>query len=127
MIDHVTIRVNDYTKSKIFYERALQPIGYTLLKEYHPGEAHIGGFGENQADFWITTDRPGTTSLHIAFGVESRKLVVSFFDAAIAAGGVDNGKPGVRPLYHPDYYGAFVLDPDGNNIEVVCRVLGCVP
>lgn len=123
MIDHITVRVTDYSKSKAFYENALRSIEYTLIAEYHPHETvHIAGFGTGgRAYFWITTDQPHTSFVHVAFCAEDRRAVDAFFSAALSAGGKDNGKPGLRPLYHPDYYGAFVLDFDGNNIEVVCR------
>lgn len=122
MIDHVTIRVSDFIKSKGFYERALKPIGYELISELTVEGVQIAGFGKDKRpDFWLTTDKPKSSFAHVAFGVDERAAVDGFFDAAVAAGGKDNGRPGPRPHYHPDYYGAFVLDPDRNNIEAMCR------
>ena len=119
MIDHVGFGVSDYEASKAFYERALEPLGVSLLLEPVP---QIGGFGsDGKPYFWIAGDRPVQTGLHVAFAYKNRELVDAFHDAAIAAGGTDNGPAGPRPIYHPDYYGAFVLDPDGNNVEAVCH------
>jgi catechol 2,3-dioxygenase-like lactoylglutathione lyase family enzyme len=124
MIAHVGILVSDIEKSKKFYTEALKPIGYQMLREYGvtaTRPAASGGFGEPpRADLWIYQGTP-STAVHIAFQVSTRTLVDAFYQAAIAAGGKDNGKPGIRPQYNPNYYGAFVLDPDGNNIEAVCR------
>jgi catechol 2,3-dioxygenase-like lactoylglutathione lyase family enzyme len=116
MIDHVSIKVRDYAKAKKFFEAALKPLGYSLLKEY----PEVGGFGKDgKPDFWIST---GTVlaPTHIAFR-GTRKEVDAFHAAALAAGAKDEGKPGVREMYHPNYYGAFVIDHDGNNIEAVCH------
>lgn len=130
MIDHTGVVVTDFIKSKAWYEAALAPIGYACLMQLPPeaaGEAKVAGFGETatrKPDFWVTAfpGRPATKPpLHIAFRVETRAAVDAFYKAALAAGGRDNGPPGVRPHYHPDYYGAFVLDPDGHNIEAVCH------
>lgn len=129
MIDHTGVIVSDYAKSKAFYEHALGAIGYRLLKEFPAsvtGGTDVAGFGEPpKADFWIflaTPDKPAHyPPLHIAFRVANRALVETFYEAAIAAGGRDNGAPGLRRQYHPNYYGAFVLDPDGHNIEAVCH------
>jgi catechol 2,3-dioxygenase-like lactoylglutathione lyase family enzyme len=120
MLDHVGFSVSDYERSKAFYEKALAPLGVTLLMEPLPG---IGGFGEGQKPFfWIGTRGPAPQSeIHVAFAVESRQTVDAFHAAALKAGGTDNGGPGVRELYHPHYYGAYVLDPDGNNVEAVCH------
>ncbi len=119
MIDHVGFGVSDYEASKGYYERALEPLGIELLMEPVP---NIGGFGrEGKPFFWISGGRPVQTGLHVAFACENRELVDAFHAAAIAAGGTDNGPAGPRPIYHPHYYGAFVLDPDGNNIEAVCH------
>lgn len=124
MIDHTSVNVSDYEKSKAFYEKALAPIGYTLLMEVpanaNPGGVSAAGYGENgKPDFWIGTGDPGSPPAHVAFQVTSRQVVDAFYAAALAAGGRDNGPPGLRPLYHPHYYGAFVRDPDGHNIEAV--------
>ena len=125
MIAHVGILVSDIEKSKKFYTEALKPIGYQMLREYGvtpTRPAASAGFGEPpRADLWIYQDTQSKTAVHIAFQVSTRTLVDAFYQAAIAAGGKDNGKPGIRPQYNPNYYGAFVLDPDGNNIEAVCR------
>ena len=121
MIDHVSINVSDYWRSRDFYAAALAPLGYELLMEPAP---EIGGFG-SRADqkpfFWMSTREPANSAVHIAFGVADRVLVDAFHEAALAAGGTDNGQPGVRSIYHPNYYGAFVHDPDGNNVEAVCH------
>jgi catechol 2,3-dioxygenase-like lactoylglutathione lyase family enzyme len=116
MMDHVGLSVSHFERSKSFFERALAPLGYKCLKEY-PGAA---GFGADRPDFWIgQSAKLGAT--HVAFLAADRTIVEKFYTAAIAAGGRDNGKPGIRKEYHPTYYGAFVLDPDGNNIEAVCH------
>jgi len=125
MIDHTGVMVSDFGKSKAFYSRALAPLGYSLLMEFPAavtGHTDVAGFGEPQKpDFWIGQGSPNTPPIHIAFQVSRRALVDAFYHAALAAGGRDNGAPGLRPQYHPDYYGAFVLDPDGHNIEAVCH------
>lgn len=125
MIDHTGVNVSDYKASKEFYAKALAPIGYSVLAEFPKavtGSADVAGFGvAPKPDFWISSGTPNTPPIHIAFRVDSRALVDAFYKAAIAAGGRDNGKPGLRPHYHPDYYGAFVLDPDGHNVEAVCH------
>ena len=119
MIDHVGLRVSNYGRSKKFYEGALQPLGYGLVMEYEQN----AGFGIGQKpDFWIGAAPQAAVSAHVCFTASSRAQVDAFYHAAIAAGGKDNGAPGLRPQYHPDYYGAFVLDPDGHNIEAVCHV-----
>jgi len=118
MLDHLGIRVSDYAKSKRFYESALAPLGYEVVMEFGGSAAGLGAAGK--PDFWIS---PGEMSgpIHIAFASPDRATVAAFHEAAIAAGGTDNGAPGLRPQYHPNYYGAFVFDPDGNNIEAVCH------
>jgi len=125
MIDHTGVTVSDFAKSKAFYLRALAPIGYTVLLELPAsvtGRGDVAGFGvAPKADFWIAGGKPNVPPIHIAFRVASRALVDAFYAAAVAAGGRDNGGPGVRPHYHANYYGAFVLDPDGHNIEAVCH------
>ena len=122
MLDHIGLEVNDYERSKAFYEQALAPLGITLLMEPIPT---VGGFGEvhdQKPYFWIAR-RSGApqTGVHVAFAVAARELVDAFHAAALEAGATDNGGPGVRELYHPSYYGAYVLDPDGNNVEAVCH------
>ena len=125
MIDHTGVAVSDIGKSKAFYQKALAPIGYALLAEFSAAvTAHsdVAGFGEPpKPDFWINQGTPNKPPVHVAFRVSSRAKVDAFYKAAIAAGGVDNVAPGLRPHYHPNYYGAFVLDPDGHNIEAVCH------
>ena len=120
MIDHVVLNATDYERSRDFYARALAPLGLSLLME--PAD-HLGGFGaEGKPSFWITDRRePTTENVHVAFSASNRATVDAFHVAALAAGGTDNGPPGVREIYHPTYYGAFALDPDGNNIEAVCH------
>jgi catechol 2,3-dioxygenase-like lactoylglutathione lyase family enzyme len=125
MIDHTGLIVSDYRKSKDFYLKALGAIGYQLLAEFpaeQTGTADVAGFGEPpKPDFWMAKGTPNQPALHIAFRVPTRALVDVFYKAALAAGGRDNGGPGPRPHYHDNYYGAFVLDPDGHNIEAVCH------
>jgi len=125
MIAHVGITVSDIERSKKFYVAALAPIGYRLIREYGVTPARpaaSAGFGEPpRADLWIYQGDPGKVSTHIAFQVGRRALVDAFYHAALAAGGNDNGRPGLRPQYSANYYGAFVLDPDGYNIEALCR------
>jgi len=125
MIDHTGVTVSDFTASKAFYEKALAPIGYAKLMELPAsvtGHTDVAGFGEPpKPDFWISRGNPNQPPIHVAFRVASRALVDAFHAAALAAGGRDNGAPGLRPHYHPHYYGAFVLDPDGHNIEAVCH------
>jgi catechol 2,3-dioxygenase-like lactoylglutathione lyase family enzyme len=120
MIDHAGFGVSDYQRSKAFYEQALAPLGVTLLME-PMGEA--AGFGADRKPFfWIEArGRAVRGRLHVALAAEDRETVDAFHAAALEAGGTDNGAPGVREIYHPHYYGAYVLDPDGNNIEAVCH------
>lgn len=128
MIDHTGVTVSDFGRSKRFYEQALAPIGYSLLMELPAvvtGHTDGAGFGEApKPDFWISRGAPNTPPVHVAFRVASRAQVDAFHRAALAAGGRDNGAPGLRPHYHPNYYGAFVHDPDGHNIEAVCHEPG---
>jgi catechol 2,3-dioxygenase-like lactoylglutathione lyase family enzyme len=120
MLDHVGLNVSDYDRSKAFYGKALAPLGLSLLMEPIPG---VGGFGDGQKPFfWIATGRGAPVSgVHVAFETDDRETVDAFHAAALEAGGTDNGGPGVRSIYHPTYYGAYVLDPDGNNVEAVCH------
>lgn len=124
MIDHIGINVSDIAKSKEFYKKALGALKYELLMELVPEVTKttaVAGFGENKKpDFWISQDKVIAHS-HVCFRARNRGKVDEFYKAAMAAGGIDNGKPGVREKYHPHYYGAFVLDPDGHNIEAVCH------
>jgi catechol 2,3-dioxygenase-like lactoylglutathione lyase family enzyme len=119
MLDHVTIGVSDLERSKKFYDRALRPLGITRL--YAEGERFAGYGISPKAFFWIGWRNAPQTGAHIAFAAQDRAAVDRFHDAAIAAGGIDNGPPGIRQNYHPNYYGAFVLDPDGHNVEAVCH------
>lgn len=125
MIDHTGINVSDFNKSKQFYQKVLAPLGYQVLVEFPvsvTGTVAVAGFGvPPKPDFWIHEGNPGKPPSHIAFRAENRKAVDAFYKEAISAGGKDNGRPGLRPHYHANYYGAFVLDPDGNNIEAVCH------
>ena len=126
MIDHVGFPVADYARAKAFYTQALAPLGYTLIMEVSAERNASGspaaGFGaDGKPDFWIGGEGGLTRPLHVAIAVKERAAVDTFHRAALAAGGKDNGAPGLRPQYHPNYYGAFVLDPDGHNIEAVCH------
>jgi catechol 2,3-dioxygenase-like lactoylglutathione lyase family enzyme len=125
-IDHTGINVSNFDQSKKFYAIALAPLGYRLLSEFDAsvtGSESVAGFGtDDAADFWITNGNVNTPRIHIAFRAASRSQVQEFYAAALNAGGRDNGAPGLRPHYHADYWGAFVLDPDGHNIEAVCHV-----
>ena len=119
MLDHVTIGVRDLERARRFYERALRPLGIECL---YTGEAGFAGFGVRpKAFFWIGRRAADQTSVHVAFTATDRDMVDRFYNEALNAGGRDNGPPGIRTQYHPNYYGAFVLDPDGHNIEAVCR------
>jgi catechol 2,3-dioxygenase-like lactoylglutathione lyase family enzyme len=120
MLDHAGFAVREYHASKAFYEKALAPLGIALIAE-PAGEA--AGFGrDGHPFFWIEAQgQPVQGRLHIAFRADDRASVDQFYAAALHAGGTDNGAPGLRELYHSDYYGAYVLDPDGNNIEAVCH------
>lgn len=126
MIDHTGVSVSDPAKSRRFYEQALAPLGYTVLVELPhdvTGGAVVLGFGvAPKPDFWVHEGTPQRPPLHVAFRADSRAQVDAFYRAALDAGGTDNGPPGLRPHYHKDYYGAFVLDPDGNNIEACCHL-----
>jgi len=133
VLDHINLRVADYARSKEFYLAVLTPLGYRLAMEGASG----AGFSKGQIPaFWIkqskSTDRAslaeptplegcGGPQLHVAFASENRELVDAFYSAALSAGARDNGPPGIRPNYHSNYYSAFVLDPDGHNIEAVCH------
>lgn len=124
MIDHTSLNVSDFGKSKAFYLAALAPLGYQLIKELPATLAPQGAMGMGvppKPDFWVAGGAANSPTLHIAFRAASRAQVDDFYRAAIAAGGRDNGGPGVREHYHRNYYGAFVLDPDGHNIEAVCH------
>lgn len=131
MIDHTGVVVSDFAASKAFYSTALGAIGLTLLMEFPAsvtGSTDVAGFGEPDTlaqglspEFWLARGTPGSTPVHVAFRVSSRRMVDTFHKVAFGAGGRDNGAPGLRPHYHPNYYAAFVLDPDGHNVEAVYR------
>jgi catechol 2,3-dioxygenase-like lactoylglutathione lyase family enzyme len=119
MFDHLSIPVANYEKSKRFYQTALAALGHNLVME-HPISG--GGFGSGgKPSFWIHQGE-ATARVHVAFSTANRAVVDKFYQVALSAGAEDNGPPGLRPEYHPTYYGAFVLDPDGNNIEAVCHL-----
>jgi len=118
MLDHLLITVADVDKSKTFFLRSLEPLGYEVVMEFGKGV----GFGVGgKPDFFIREAEPVKPPIHLAFACTDRETVDTFYEAAMAAGGKDNGPPGLRTEYHPSYYGAFVFDPDGNNIEAVCH------
>lgn len=126
MIDHIGLAVSDLDVSRRFYEAALTPLGYEVLmevtEEMTGGKgAHLGMGRDGIHSFWIGTHQAASKGVHVAFAALDRASVDAFYKAAIAAGGKDNGGPGLRPEYHPNYYGAFVIDPEGNNIEAVCH------
>jgi catechol 2,3-dioxygenase-like lactoylglutathione lyase family enzyme len=118
MIDHIGVAVSDLERSIAFYQKALAPLGYELLRKYEGVAAGFGAGGK--PDFWIGKGDV-KAPVHVAFRAVGRAQVRLFYDAAMAAGGTDNGPPGVRPHYHEHYYGGFVHDPDGHNIEAVCH------
>jgi len=124
MLDHVGFGVSDYARSKSFYQQALAPLGITVVMEVTPqqtGGHAAAGFGKQGKPFFWIGGGDVAARVHVAFAADSRAEVDAFHRAALAAGGRDNGAPGLRPHYHPNYYGAFVLDPDGHNIEAVCH------
>jgi catechol 2,3-dioxygenase-like lactoylglutathione lyase family enzyme len=125
MIDHTGVTVSDPAKSRRFYEQALAPLGYKMMMEIpveFTGGTVVLGFGvPPKPDFWMNQGTPQVPHIHIAFHADTRAAVDAFYRAAIAAGGRDNGAPGPRPHYHKDYYGAYVLDPDGHNVEACCH------
>jgi catechol 2,3-dioxygenase-like lactoylglutathione lyase family enzyme len=126
MLDHIGIPVSDYTRSKSFYSAAFAPLGYDLVLEVSSEEtkgSSQAGFGaKGRPQFWIGSGKPIKGTVHFAFEARTRAAVNAFYFAALKAGGKDNGAPGLRPHYHENYYGAFVLDPDGHNIEAVCHL-----
>jgi catechol 2,3-dioxygenase-like lactoylglutathione lyase family enzyme len=125
MIDHIGLAVSNMERAKAFYLNALERLGIGVLIEVSAeetgGDAHAGFGKENKAFFWIGTGDKPKGGAHVAFTAQTRADVDAFYHAALAAGGRDNGAPGLRPFYHAHYYGAFVFDPDGNNIEAVCH------
>ncbi|MFK4652824.1 catechol 2,3-dioxygenase-like lactoylglutathione lyase family enzyme [Bradyrhizobium japonicum] len=124
MIDHLGFSVSDYERAKAFYAKALAPLDYSLIMEVtaeQTGHAAAAGFGANgKPDLWFGAEGAMNKPVHIAILAKDRATVDAFYKAAMAAGGRDNGAPGIRPHYHANYYGAFV-DPDGHNIEAVCH------
>ncbi|HTJ01191.1 MAG TPA: VOC family protein [Methylovirgula sp.] len=125
MLDHIGIRVGNLEASKRFYDAALLPLGISIIMEVPPeltGGYHSIGYGKNgKPFFWVSDGGPHGAGIHVAFVASSRSEVDAFHKAALKAGGKDNGGPGLRPHYHPNYYGAFVFDPDGINLEAVCH------
>jgi len=125
MIDHTGVTCSEPERSKHFYELALAPLGYTVLMTVPPeftGGVMVLGYGlAPHPDFWLHEGISNQPRMHVAFRADSRTVVDEFYAAALTAGGTDNGPPGPRPHYHEHYYAAFVLDPDGHNIEVVCH------
>ncbi len=121
MFDHIGFDVRDRKRSKIFYEQALAAIGSKV--QFDSDEWNMTGFGIERPQFWILQGQPknGDDEVHVCFAAKNRAAVDAFYAAALSAGGRDNGKPGLRPEYHANYYGAFVFDPDGNNIEACCH------
>ena len=118
MVDHIGLKVKDFKKSVAFYSKALAPLGYKVITE---GEGYAGlGAGESP-DLWISVGDAPKQGVHLAFSAKKRTYVDRFHSEGLKSGGRDNGKPGIREDYHPNYYGAFVFDPDGNNIEAVCH------
>lgn len=125
MIDHITFGVQDFSASVAFYDQAFAPLGVTRLftvPKEHTGGVQVTGYGDDRPWFWLAEEDATSGKLHIALTARSRADVRAFHGAALRAGGRDNGAPGLRPHYHADYYGAFVLDPDGHNIEAVCHL-----
>lgn len=127
MIDHIGLTVTDLAASRDFYLAALAPLGISLQMEVSAEMtgghgAHLGLGRDGQPFFWIGTGAASATGIHVAFATEDRAQVDAFHAAALSARARDNGAPGLRPDYHPNYYGAFVLDPDGNNVEAVCHL-----
>ena len=118
ILDHIGFNVKDFKKSRAFYSAALAPLGIQILKE-DEGWAMIGR--TNEGALWFGSFGTPASPIHLAFSAESREQVSAFHAAALASGGRDNGGPGLRPQYHPNYFGAFVFDPDGHNIEAVCH------
>ncbi len=125
MIDHLGFAVSDVARATAFYKTALKPLDIDAIVEVTPeqsgGEAHVGFGSAGKPFFWIGGGKPVKGPVHIAFTASSRAVVDEFYAAALAAGGQDNGPPGIRAYYHPNYYGAFVFDLDGHNIEAVCH------
>lgn len=121
MFDHMKFGVTDYAVSKAFYVKALEPLGVSIVSEGTPSYGVELSNGQSEASLCLCQADYKPVPLHIAFTAATRQQVDAFYHAALEAGGKDNGRPGLRPRYHPDYYAAFVVDPDGHNIEAVCH------
>ena len=124
MIDHMSLNVADFAAMLAFYEQALAPLGITVVKRFGKevtGDPDVAGLGREKPFLWIADAGKTEPRMHIAIRTDERAEVDAFYQAAIAAGGTDNGAPGLRPHYHADYYAAFVIDPEGHNLEVVCH------
>jgi catechol 2,3-dioxygenase-like lactoylglutathione lyase family enzyme len=123
VIHHIDLAVSDLERSCAFYVRALSPLNLALVERHkHPNGMEVVGFGAHPDPvFWIRGGKPSTAHLHVAFLADSRPSVDAFYREALGAGGISNGEPGLRSQYAENYYAAFVFDPDGNNIEAVCR------
>ncbi|RDE08316.1 VOC family protein [Pelagibacterium lacus] len=121
MIDHFGLSVADYGRTRGFYDSVLATLGYRCLQEFKTPQGMLAGYGADKPEFWLSAGGRCTGKLHIAFAARSRADVDAFHAAALKAGARDNGAPGLRAIYHPHYYGAFVFDPDGHNIEAVCH------
>jgi catechol 2,3-dioxygenase-like lactoylglutathione lyase family enzyme len=126
MLDHIGLKVADFERAKAFYARVLAPLGYGLVMEVTPemtggSDAHAGFGLERRPQFWIGSGGAPSGPVHVCFEANTRAQVDAFHRAALGAGATDNGKPGLRPLYHEHYYGAFAIDLDGNNIEAACH------
>ncbi|NOI26469.1 VOC family protein [Vibrio mediterranei] len=118
MIDHIGFSVSDFNKSNEFYSKALAPLGIDKIVDLE----RASGFGKSgKPEFWLEKGAPQQPPIHVAFTADTRKQVDQFYQVAIASGGKDNGSPGIRDRYHPNYYAAFIIDPDGHNIEAVCH------
>jgi catechol 2,3-dioxygenase-like lactoylglutathione lyase family enzyme len=128
MLDHIGLTVSDYAQAKAFFDAALSPLGIAVVMEVTAeqtgGHAHAGYGSDGRPYFWFGNGGAPTGGVHVAFTAKDRATVDAFYAAAMAAGGRDNGPPGIRAHYHPNYYGAFVLDRDGHNIEAVCHAPG---
>lgn len=126
MLDHIGLKVRDLHHARAFYDKTLAALGITVQMHVSKemtgdGTEHLGYGVPEKPFFWLSQAGAAQTGIHIAFAADNRQAVDAFHAAAMAAGGKDNGQPGLRPHYHADYYGAFVLDPDGNNVEAVCH------
>ncbi len=128
MLDHIGVRASDFSASRTFYDAALPHLGISLIVDMTAETAvsykGVGYGADGKPFFWLGNEGPAGAGMHVAFTAASRADVDLFYAAAMAAGGRDNGAPGLRPWYHPNYYAAFVLDPDGINVEAVCHAPG---